>query len=101
MMKKLTEFEISTIKTLTKDHFGKNAEVYLFGSRTIDKKRGGDIDLYISKLQSSNKNYQNKIQFLCDLETILGEQKIDVILDSSVDHNSIFYVTIQETAIQL
>jgi hypothetical protein len=98
---RLTEFEISTIKTLTKEHFGQNAEVYLFGSRTIDDKKGGDIDLYINKLQSSNKNYQNKIQFLCNLEMSIGEQKIDVILDDSVDHNSIFYVTIQETAIQL
>lgn len=98
---RLTDFEISTIKTLTKNHFGQNAEVYLFGSRTIENQKGGDIDLFISNLQKSNKYYQNKIQFLCDLEQIIGEQKIDLILDNSVDHNSMFYATIQKTAILL
>lgn len=98
---RLTEFEISTIKTLAENHFGQNVEVFLFGSRTNDNKKGGDIDLFIRGEKKSKQSYQSKIEFLCELQHLIGEQKIDLILDDSVNHNSAFYNTIQKTAIQL
>ena len=98
---RLTEFEISIIKSLAENHFGQRAEVFLFGSRTNDNKKGGDIDLFIREEKKSNQSYQNKIEFLCELKQLIGEQKIDLILDNSIDHNSAFYSTIKKTAIQL
>ncbi len=44
---RLNEFEIDTINKLAKKHFGDGTSVYLFGSRTDDRKKGGDIDLFI------------------------------------------------------
>jgi len=56
-------------------------EIYLFGSRTGDLKKGGDIDLYIipKQKQSAEQLYNKKIKFLVALQLAIGEQKIDII----------------------
>lgn len=81
---RLENFEIEKIKSSALNIFGKDVHVTLFGSRVDDLSKGGDIDLYI---QSSIKNnaIENKIKFLIDLKSEIGDQKIDVILakDSS------------------
>ena len=43
----LTKKEIETIVRIARESYGWNVEVYLFGSRTDDIKRGGDIDLLV------------------------------------------------------
>lgn len=81
---RLTEFEISTIKNLTKVHFGKNAEVYLFGSRTDNHKKGGDIDLFISITMNEDViTVETKVYFLAELKTKIGDRKIDVVFDNA------------------
>ena len=40
---RLNEKEITAIKKAVQKNFGKDTSVYLFGSRTDDAKRGGDI----------------------------------------------------------
>lgn len=74
---RLTEFEINAIKQAAQEIFGPNAQVFLFGSRVDDAKKGGDIDLYI-KTESGN-DFTHKIKFLVLLEQKIGEQKIDVV----------------------
>ncbi len=37
----------STIRTAVAETFGEDANIWLFGSRVDDNKRGGDIDLLI------------------------------------------------------
>ena len=44
---RLTKKEIETIVRIAREIYGWNVEVYLFGSRTDDIKRGGDIDLLV------------------------------------------------------
>jgi predicted nucleotidyltransferase len=75
---RLTEFEVSAIKQSAHEVFGSEVEVFLFGSRVDDAKKGGDIDLYI-KAQAGN-DFTHKIKFLVLLEQKIGEQKIDVVL---------------------
>ena len=43
---RLTPFEQNSIKKTFSETF-KSGKIYLFGSRTDDTQRGGDIDLYI------------------------------------------------------
>lgn len=57
-----------------------HAHLYLFGSRTDDKKRGGDIDLYLETDDKTNL-FKRKIHFLSKVKRDLGEQKIDLIFN--------------------
>ncbi len=98
---RLSEFEILSIKKLAIQHFGKDVQVFLFGSRTIDQERGGDIDLFISNTNGDKLKIRTKINFVTDLILQIGEQKIDVVLDNPASRNSFFFKTINQTGIQL
>jgi uncharacterized protein len=70
-----------------------NAEVWLFGSRADDGKRGGDIDIAI--LSEKVSNVMQKIQirrFICDK---IGEQKIDIVTTNS-GKEAIFRLAVAE-----
>ncbi|NOT13867.1 MAG: nucleotidyltransferase domain-containing protein [Methylococcaceae bacterium] len=80
---RLTEFEINAIKQSAYETFGPKVEVFLFGSRVDDEKKGGDIDLYV--IAQTGNDLSHKIKFLLALEQKIGEQKIDVVL--AIDKN--------------
>jgi predicted nucleotidyltransferase len=98
---RLNQFEIESIKNLVNSHFGKDAQVFLFGSRVQDEKRGGDIDLFISNSNGEQLKVRTKINFMTDLVLRIGDQKIDVILDSPAIKKSVFYQSIKQTGILL
>ncbi len=52
------------------------AEIYLYGSRCDDKKRGGDIDIAIVS-DEITKSEKSKIRLT--LYNLIGEQKIDIV----------------------
>jgi predicted nucleotidyltransferase len=76
---RLSQEEIQAIKKTFIDIFSEG-DIYLFGSRVDDTKKGGDIDLYISTPQKKDL-VAKKIEFLVKLKQKIGEQKIDVVLD--------------------
>ncbi|MEI6576782.1 MAG: nucleotidyltransferase domain-containing protein [Bacteroidota bacterium] len=98
---RLNNFEIENIKKQAIRHFGNEVKVILFGSRTQNEKRGGDIDLYIKSTDLETMNPRSKINFITDLLMIIGEQKIDVILDNPEYRDSPFFKTIEQTGIVL
>ncbi len=64
------------------EFFGEHAVIFLFGSRTDDKKHGGDIDLYIeTDLKDIDKLLEAKYRFLGRLKQQIGDQRIDVALN--------------------
>lgn len=65
-----------TIKKYFKEFFEKG-EVYLFGSRVDDNKKGEDIDLYFVLEKHSNL-FEKKLKFLARVKREIGEQKIDI-----------------------
>ena len=69
---RLNQFQIDTINKLAKKHFGQQSTVYLFGSRTDDLKKGGDIDLFIKNKNETALTVEAKINFLADLKTKIG-----------------------------
>ena len=73
--------EIEEITRVTKECFGTGAKVYLFGSRTDDNKKGGDIDLYI-ETTAKKKLFDKKVKMLQMLYERLGEQKIDIVVNN-------------------
>ena len=58
---RLTEFEQNTISKHFESFFA-HAELYLFGSRVDDTKKGGDIDLYI-ETKSDEYSYSKLLEF--------------------------------------
>jgi predicted nucleotidyltransferase len=79
---RLNKTEKTIINKLACKYFGTNARVFLFGSRTDDKKRGGDIDLLIRNDDENSLTLEAKIHFLVELKKIIGDQKIDVVFDN-------------------
>lgn len=77
---RLSKKEIQTILHVAKEIYGNGVEVYLFGSRVNDEKKGGDIDLLI-RSSSVPKGILARVRMLARLKYLLGEQKIDIIGD--------------------
>lgn len=75
---RLQEYEILSIKEVFSQVF-KSGEIFLFGSRINDALKGGDIDLFLNPIDKTNLRAK-KIEFLVDLKSKIGDQKIDVIL---------------------
>lgn len=60
--------------------FFNQGEIYLFGSRVDDTKKGGDIDLYLVVNDHLNL-FEKKMKFLSRIHRELGEQKINVVFN--------------------
>ena len=79
---RLNDQQRAIIRATVAETFGAGARVWLFGSRVDDAKRGGDIDLLVETDQTDADTLaRSEISFLSRVQTRLGEQKIDVLLD--------------------
>ena len=77
---RLSEHAKDVIRQTAREIFGPHARVILFGSRTDDTARGGDIDLLI-QLDSPDRERQRKaLQLIARLQMRLGDQAIDVVV---------------------
>jgi hypothetical protein len=73
---RLSDVELDAIRR-TIANLDPEARVYLFGSRTDDTRRGGDIDLLI---MSNNLKHDDRGRICWNLWEQIGEQKIDIII---------------------
>lgn len=79
---RLTDQQRTLIRATVAETFGPEANVWLFGSRVDDSKRGGDIDLLIETSRIDvDAIARAEISFLTKLQMKLGEQKIDLLID--------------------
>ena len=93
---RITEPEINNLKQSVL-YFDKNAKLYLFGSRTDDSKKGGDIDIaIISDAIGLKEKVKIKLNFFNQFE----EQKIDILTVTSKSDN-LFWDVVKQNAIQL
>jgi hypothetical protein len=92
------------IAALTQFIKEEEATLFLFGSRTQDHLKGGDIDLVLMLRNETAFQFlkQNKHQLLAALHLKLGERKIDLrlALESNYMDDSFFQV-IMPGAVQL
>jgi predicted nucleotidyltransferase len=90
---RITEHEKNVIIEAVKSA-DPDARVWLFGSRTDDSKKGGDIDIAVLS-EHIRKNVMQEIQvrrYICDR---IGEQKIDIVT-SSDGKEAIFQLAMEE-----
>lgn len=80
---RLTTLQHQAIKKYFMEVF-KEGEIYLFGSRVDDNRKGGDIDLYL-RLKERTNLVAKKLDFLVKLKREIGQQKIDVVFDKRLN----------------
>ncbi len=67
---RLNNEEQESIKRIIAKAFGSDAQIFLFGSRADDSKRGGDVDLYVVPAQRDDL-YMKRVTCLGQLERAL------------------------------
>jgi len=75
---RLSKRVIDILKNATQKSFGE-VNIYLFGSRTDDNKKGGDIDLAIDTHLSKQDFRKKKSLFLTMLTRVNFDYKIDIV----------------------
>lgn len=75
---RLEEHEVAAIKAAARLTFGTDAVVRLYGSRVVDARRGGDIDLHIETPETIDI-WRAKEDFLERLFARIDAQRVDVI----------------------
>jgi len=83
-MMRLEKNEIEVIIS-TVDNVFNRAEVFLFGSRLDNSKKGGDIDLFIIPQERTNL-FEKKIKVLAKLERIL-HKPVDIVIHKNFERN--------------
>ena len=77
---RLTQAAAREIRKLAETEFGVNTRIMLFGSRTDDSARGGDIDLLVKVDHALTNRTASAARFAAKLQLALGDQRIDVLL---------------------
>ena len=86
---RLSEKEISAIKNNILN-FDQDAKIYLFGSRTNDKAKGGDIDVLVI---SDKIGFNEKLKIRTEIFKEIEEQKLDLVVKK--DFNDVFVKMIE------
>jgi predicted nucleotidyltransferase len=99
---RLSEHEILAIKQTFLKYFDDKDELWLFGSRIDDQKKGGDIDLYVyTKEPDIAKAFNAKISFLVDVKLLIGDQKIDMVIHAKAMQDAPIYQEARKTGVKL
>lgn len=89
---------IDKLKLALQNSFG-NVNMYLFGSRVDDSKKGGDIDIAIDTNLSRTEFRKKKVKFMSNLMRNDFELKIDIVNYNTED--KILYDAIRSNALQI
>lgn len=68
---RLTHEQRERIVRIVRDHAGDDAAVWLYGSRTQDDRRGGDVDLLVRSSRTIDLNEQAALHARLEQELLL------------------------------
>ena len=95
---RLQRDEINIIKSTLYETI-EDAKIFLFGSRTDDTKKGGDIDLFVQT--QKNITLRDELKILARMEFRGIERKIDLIIQSPASIHQKLFETIAKEGILL
>lgn len=98
---RLTHDQIQAIKLAAQVTLGEDAQVTLFGSRTDDSRRGGDIDLMFETPHRLPNRVATEGAIYVALIRQLGDRKIDVLLKDADTQEAPVMRIARETGIRL
>jgi predicted nucleotidyltransferase len=88
-------------QTLLK-YFGSSSLLQLFGSRVNDASKGGDIDIYIEpEITQPDEVVEAKLCALVELHKLLGDQKIDLVINRKVGKQLPIYEIAKQSGVLL
>lgn len=77
---RLSEREKSVILDAAQRRFGPGVQVRLFGSRTDDAARGGDIDLLLELPFAIPDSFTRALAMEVDIQLALDDPKVDILV---------------------
>ena len=98
---RLTDRQIEQIKSIGQGIYGNGVRIFVFGSRTNDEGKGGDIDLFIETDDDQLITIENKINCLVRLKLALGDQTIDLVYPKNIENRPSFRNSIFKNRIRL
>jgi predicted nucleotidyltransferase len=100
---RLSDSEVKYIVNISRGIFGEEVKVYLFGSRTDDTRKGGDIDLLIIPKQELEMKdlVVREIQFRTRLKMSIGDQKMDILIKTDKNKNSLIFRQAENRGVSL
>lgn len=98
---RLTPDQVQAIKLAAHTVLGEDARVTLFGSRTDDHRRGGDIDLMFETPHRVGNRVATQGQLYVKLIRQLGDRKIDLLLKDADTPEAPVMRVARETGIML
>mgnify|MGYP000167287197 CR=1 FL=1 len=96
---RITDKEKYLIIQYAKEIFGENNNLYLFGSRIDDAKKGGDIDLFLES--DKGINMEQQVEFIAKLYRNVTTRKIDLVVKNPLAADKPIYHTAKEEGILL
>ena len=94
---RLSSSQVSTIKSVVAQTLDPGAQVWLFGSRVDDAKRGGDVDLYVQTTHPVDLAQE----LLCKVRLKEGlDLGVDMLLAQEHQHSAIGQIA-RFTGVQL
>lgn len=84
---RITSSQVRKLKAAAKRHFGQSAQIWIFGSRVDDHRRGGDYDFYIeTPCDDPDRIVSGKLALLAELheEPEFEGEKIDLVIGSGL-----------------
>ncbi len=100
---RISDHDLAIIKEAFKKHFSNKDHLWLFGSRAVPTRKGGDLDFYIETIEPNLEiAYKQKTYFIIELQDKLGDQKIDVVLNViSSNYEIPIYKIAKQTGVNL
>ena len=94
---RLTPAQIDTIKSTASAVLGEGVQVWLYGSRLDDQRRGGDVDLLV---QTARKASVMRARFKYQVESTL-QLPVDVLMVQTGQNASPFETIARSKAVEL